>query len=76
MGFYFRKSARFGPFRVNFSTSGVGVSVGERREAVAKLDERSLLALSINCALARAYKRRRKPLDSLVERASRVVACA
>jgi Protein of unknown function (DUF4236) len=28
MGFYFRKSARFGPFRVNFSTSGVGVSVG------------------------------------------------
>jgi hypothetical protein len=28
MGFYFRKSARFGPFRVNFSTSGVGVSIG------------------------------------------------
>lgn len=28
MGLYFRKSARFGPFRVNFSTSGVGVSVG------------------------------------------------
>jgi hypothetical protein len=28
MGFYFRKSARFGPFRVNFSKSGVGLSAG------------------------------------------------
>jgi len=28
MGFYFRKSARFGPFRVNLSKSGVGMSVG------------------------------------------------
>jgi hypothetical protein len=28
MGFYFRKSARFGPFRVNFSKSGMGLSAG------------------------------------------------
>jgi Protein of unknown function (DUF4236) len=28
MGFYFRKSVRFGPFRVNFSKSGVGLSAG------------------------------------------------
>src|SRR5437899_2119380 len=30
MGFYFRKSVRFGPFRVNFSKSGVGLSAGIR----------------------------------------------
>lgn len=30
MGFYLRKSARFGPFRINFSTSGIGVSAGIR----------------------------------------------
>lgn len=28
MGFYFRKSARFGPIRLNFSKSGIGVSAG------------------------------------------------
>src|SRR6266853_710229 len=28
MGFYFRKSLRFGPMRVNFSKSGVGASIG------------------------------------------------
>lgn len=28
MGFYFRRSSRFGPFRLNFSKSGVGASVG------------------------------------------------
>ena len=28
MGFYFRKSVNFGPVRLNFSKSGVGVSVG------------------------------------------------
>jgi Protein of unknown function (DUF4236)/DnaJ domain len=28
MGFYFRKSVRFGPFRLNFSKSGIGVSAG------------------------------------------------
>src|ERR1039457_5765451 len=28
MGFFFRKSARFGPLRLNFSKSGVGASVG------------------------------------------------
>lgn len=28
MGLYFRKSVRFGPFRVNFSGSGVGISAG------------------------------------------------
>jgi len=28
MGFYYRKSVRLGPFRVNVSNSGVGYSVG------------------------------------------------
>ncbi len=28
MGFYFRRSSSFGPFRFNFSNSGVGASVG------------------------------------------------
>lgn len=28
MGLYFRKSVRFGPFRVNFSGTGIGVSAG------------------------------------------------
>ncbi|WP_192822744.1 DUF4236 domain-containing protein [Rufibacter sp. LB8] len=28
MGFYFRKSAKVGPFRLNFSKSGIGVSAG------------------------------------------------
>jgi len=30
MGFFFRRSARLGPFRLNFSKSGVGASVGVR----------------------------------------------
>ena len=30
MGFYFRKSIRAGPFRINMSRSGVGYSVGGR----------------------------------------------
>lgn len=30
MGLIFRKSVNFGPFRVNFSRSGVGYSVGGR----------------------------------------------
>jgi Protein of unknown function (DUF4236) len=28
MGFFYRKSVNFGPFRVNLSKSGVGYSVG------------------------------------------------
>ncbi len=28
MGFYFRRSSSFGPFRLNFSKSGIGASVG------------------------------------------------
>jgi len=28
MGFFYRKSLNFGPFRVNLSKSGVGYSVG------------------------------------------------
>jgi len=28
MGFYFRKSVKFGPMRFNFSKSGIGVSAG------------------------------------------------
>ena len=28
MGFFFRRSVRFGPFRLNFSKSGIGASVG------------------------------------------------
>lgn len=30
MGFYYRKSIRCGPFRINVSRSGVGYSVGGR----------------------------------------------
>jgi hypothetical protein len=30
VGFYYRKSVRLGPFRVNVSKSGVGYSVGGR----------------------------------------------
>jgi len=30
MGFYFRKSVRAGPFRINMSRSGIGYSVGGR----------------------------------------------
>jgi hypothetical protein len=30
MGFYFRKSASLGPFRINLSKSGLGYSVGGR----------------------------------------------
>ena len=30
MGFYFRKSASFGPFRINASRSGLGYSIGGR----------------------------------------------
>lgn len=30
MGFYYRKSARLGPFRVNLSKSGIGYSIGGR----------------------------------------------
>lgn len=30
MGFYYRKSARIGPFRVNVSKSGIGYSIGTR----------------------------------------------
>ena len=28
MGFYFRKSIKIGPFRINFSKSGISVSLG------------------------------------------------
>ena len=30
MGFYYRKSVRLGPFRVNVSKSGIGYSVGTK----------------------------------------------
>src|ERR1022692_3201708 len=30
MGYFFRRSASFGPFRLNFSKSGIGASVGVR----------------------------------------------
>jgi len=30
MGFYYRKSVNFGPFRLNLSKSGIGGSVGVR----------------------------------------------
>ena len=30
MGFFYRKSVNFGPFRVNLSKSGVGYSVGDK----------------------------------------------
>jgi len=34
MGFYFRKSKKFGPFRLNFSKSGIGASVGVKAARV------------------------------------------
>jgi hypothetical protein len=36
MGFYFRRSAKIGPFRINFSKSGVGMSVGVKGLRVGK----------------------------------------
>ena len=36
MGFFYRKSANLGPFRVNLSGSGVGYSVGGRGFRVGK----------------------------------------
>ena len=36
MGFRFRKSINFGPFRLNFSKSGVGYSVGGKGFRVTK----------------------------------------
>jgi hypothetical protein len=36
MGFYFRKSAKLGPFRLNFSKSGIGMSVGVKGMRVGK----------------------------------------
>lgn len=36
MGFRFRKSASFGPLRINFSKSGVGYSVGGKGFRVTK----------------------------------------
>ncbi len=36
MGFFYRKSVNFGPFRVNLSKSGVGYSVGGRGFRVGK----------------------------------------
>jgi hypothetical protein len=36
MGFFYRKSVNFGPFRVNLSKSGVGYSVGGRAFRVGK----------------------------------------
>jgi len=36
MGFYFRKSLKFGPFRVNFSKSGIGVSAGVKGARISK----------------------------------------
>lgn len=36
MGFRFRKSLNFGPFRINFSKSGIGYSFGGKGFRVAK----------------------------------------
>ena len=36
MGFFYRKSVNFGPFRVNLSKSGVGYSVGGQGFRVGK----------------------------------------
>ena len=36
MGFFYRKSVNFGPFRVNLSKSGVGYSVGGKGFRVGK----------------------------------------
>jgi len=36
MGFYIRKSIKFGPFRINFSKSGVGFSAGVKGARISK----------------------------------------
>ncbi|NHI48081.1 DUF4236 domain-containing protein [Clostridium botulinum] len=36
MGFRFRKSVKIGPFRINFSKSGIGYSVGSKGYRVTK----------------------------------------
>jgi hypothetical protein len=36
MGFYFRKSVKLGPFRLNFSKSGVGMSLGVKGMRIGK----------------------------------------
>ncbi|AXG97769.1 DUF4236 domain-containing protein [Clostridium botulinum] len=36
MGFRFRKSVKIGPFRINFSKTGVGYSVGSKGYRVTK----------------------------------------
>lgn len=36
MGFYFRRSSSFGPFRLNFSKSGIGASVGVKGARVTR----------------------------------------
>ncbi|MBR1460969.1 DUF4236 domain-containing protein [bacterium] len=34
MGFYFKKSIKIGPFRINFSKSGISVSLGVKGASV------------------------------------------
>lgn len=36
MGFRFRKSIKIGPFRINFSKTGIGYSIGSKGHRVTK----------------------------------------
>lgn len=48
MGFYIRKSIKFGPFRVNFSKSGIGVSAGVKGARISKGPKGTIVHLGSN----------------------------
>jgi hypothetical protein len=48
MGFYFRKSLKFGPFRVNFSKSGIGVSAGVKGARISKGPRGTFVHMGLN----------------------------
>ena len=52
MGFRFRKSINFGPFRINFSKSGIGYSFGGKGFRVTK----TATGKTLREALDKAYK--------------------
>ncbi len=47
MGFFYRKSVNFGPFRVNLSKSGVGYSVGGRGFLGDTIDRKAIFDVRI-----------------------------
>jgi hypothetical protein len=48
MGFYFRRSVAFGPIRLNFSTSGIGISAGVKGARVSTSPKGSYVTLGSN----------------------------